>query len=170
SKPLPHGLSEIICVSVPLSVRVFPPKRTRKTTIFVTSGLSEYPLIVPQDKLKYKFIEYILELPGLWEVTPKALEEERNLLPITWIKEIGRYPHENQTYYDIETKVTSKQIPLLKTQDGIDNIAEIKYDSGLDFIVPQDGRTIVFYRISLPNWPEINEHDNKNKNKNKKLK
>jgi hypothetical protein len=135
-KPLPLGLSEIVCVSVPLSVHVFPPKRTRKTTIFVTSGLSEYSLLVPQDKLKYKFAEYILELPGHWEVTSKALEEKRNCLPINWIKAIGRYPHENQTYYDVETKITTEQIPSLKMQDGNDNIAEIKYDSNLDFIVP----------------------------------
>jgi ankyrin repeat protein len=168
SKPLPLGLSEIVCVSVPLSVHVFPPKRTRKTTIFVTSGLSEYSLLVPQDKLKYKFAEYILELPGHWEVTSKALEEKRNCLPINWIKAIGRYPHENQTYYDVETKITTEQIPSLKTQDGNDNIAEIKYDSNLDFIVPQDGRTIVFYRLSLPNNPEINKNENKNKNKKSK--
>jgi hypothetical protein len=170
SKPLPLGLSEIVCVSVPLSVHVFPPKRTRKTTIFVTSGLSEYSLIVPQDKLKYKFAEYILELPGNWEVTSKALEEECNRLPIAWIKAIGRYPHENQTHYDNETKITTEQIPELKTHDGNDIVAEIKYDPNLDFIVLQDGRTIVFYRISLPNNPEINKNESKNKTKNKKLK
>jgi hypothetical protein len=164
SKPLPLGLSEIVCVSVPLSVHVFPPKRNRKTTIFVTSCLSEYSLIVPQDKLKYKFAEYILELPGNWEVTSKALEEERNRLPLTLIKAIGRYPHENKTYYDVEAKITTEQIPSLKTQDGNDNIvAEIKYDPDLDFIVPQDGRTIVFYRISLPNNLEINKIKTKNK-------
>jgi ankyrin repeat protein len=152
SKPLPLGLSEIIPASLPLSVHIFPPaKRKKKTTIFVTSGLSDYSLIVPQGKLKYKFAEYILEMPGEWEVTDKALEEKHNYLPIKWIKAIGRYPHENQTYYDNETKITAQQIPSLKTQDGNDNIADIKYDPNLDFIIPQDGRTIVFYRISLPN-------------------
>jgi ankyrin repeat protein len=162
SKPLPLGLSEIISVSVPLSIHIFPPaKRKRKTTIFVTSGLSDYSLIVSQDKLKYKFAEYILEMPGEWEVTAKALEEERNCLPITWIKAIGRYPHENQTYYDEETKITTEQIPSLKTQDGNDYIADIKYDPNLDFIIPQDGRTIVFYRISLPNNSEVNKNKNK---------
>ncbi|MDR3108866.1 MAG: ankyrin repeat domain-containing protein [Planctomycetaceae bacterium] len=150
SKPLPICLSEIVPASVPLNVHIFPPaKRKRNTTIFVTAGLSDWFLIVPDDKMKYRFAEYILEMPGEWSVSKEALQDEHNLWVINWLKAIGRYPHENQTYYGEEATITTEQIPHLKTPDGDDTYAEVKYDPDLDFIIPQNGIRIVFYRVSL---------------------
>jgi hypothetical protein len=60
--------------------------------------------------MKYRFAEYIFEMPGEWSVSDKTLQDERNLWVINWLKAIGRYPHKNQTYYGEEATL-AEQLP-----------------------------------------------------------
>ena len=147
-KPLKFGLGEIIPASVPMMVHIFPPvKGKRKNTIFVTSGLIEYELVVPEGQEKYWYAEYFLEMPGAWHVKDKDLEQEKYFWPIRWLKAISRYPHEQATYYGDKAIVDTIMIPTLTTPDG-------KYDSALverceDLTLQvSDGRSVIYYRIT----------------------
>ena len=159
-KPLPLGITEIVPASVPLMVHIFPPvKGKRKTTIFVTSGLIEYALAVPKGKKKYMFAEYFIEMPGAWPVKDKDLEQEKNLWPIHWLKAISRYPHEKGTYYGEKATVDIKMIPSLTMPDGKYHSALVERCEDLTLRVSQDGRLVIYYRItplvpSSTNCPE----------------
>lgn len=148
-KPLPLGITEIVPASVPLMVHIFPPvEGKRSSTIFATVGLSEYALIVPKNKDKYQFAEYFIEMPGAWPVTDEALDQDEYFWPISWLKAIGRYPHEKQTYYGEKKTVTAKMIPTLSTPDGLYCSAAVERCPEMDFHIPQDGRDVVYYRVT----------------------
>jgi len=148
-KPLKFGLGEIVPASVPLMVHIFPPvKGKRKNTIFVTNGLMNYSLPVPEGKEFYQFAEYFIEMPGAWSVKDKDLEQEKNLWPITWLKVISRYPHENEIFYGDKAIVDVNMIPLLTTPDGKYNAASVERCEDLTLRVSQDGRVVIYYRIT----------------------
>jgi hypothetical protein len=150
-KPLPLGVTEIVPASVPLSVHTFPPaKRGRKTTIFATLGLCDYALVVTDEQMKYEFAEYILEIPYEKKKSQKLpLHDDENAWAINCLKAVGRYPHENETSYGAKAKIAVSQIPDLELPDNEYKYVKITYDPELDFIVPQDGRSLVFYRVVL---------------------
>jgi hypothetical protein len=149
SKPLPLGLTEIVPASVPLMVHIFPPKRKKRdTTVFITSELIEYALIVPETKEEYQFAEYFIEMPGKWATIEEALAKKENIWSITWLKAISRYPHENETYYGEKKVVTPKMIPSLKTPDGRYNSAKVERVPELDMVMSKDGRFVIYYQIT----------------------
>jgi hypothetical protein len=147
-KPLKFGLGEIIPASVPMMVHIFPPvKGKRKNTIFVTSGLIEYELVVPEGQEKYWYAEYFLEMPGAWHVKDKDLEQEKYFWPIRWLKAISRYPHEQATYYGDKAIVDTIMIPTLTTPDGQYDFALVERCEDLTLRV-SDGRLVIYYRIT----------------------
>jgi len=148
-KHLPLGIAEIVSASVPLTVYIFSPvKGVRDSTVFVTSGLIEYALVVPQGKEKYWYAEYFIEMPGAWPVKDKDLDKEKYFWPIRWLKAISRYPHENETYYGEKKTVKSAKIPALTTPDGNYDSALIERCKDMTFRVTQDERLVVYYRIT----------------------
>ena len=158
-KPLPQGLTQIVQASVPMMVHIFPPvEGKRKNTVFVTSDLIEYALIVPQGQEEYMFAEYFLEMPG-WPITDEALKQEEYFWPIRWLMAIGRYPHENETYYGEEATITSEMIPELKTPDGRYNSAKVERVPALNMVMSKDGRSMVYYRVTPLCVPDISEHE-----------
>jgi len=147
--PLKFGISEIVPASVPMMVHVFPPvKGIRKNTIFVTSGLMDYALPVPDGQEIYCFAEYFIEMPGTWPVKDKDLEQKKNFWPIMWLKAIGRYPHEQETYYGNKAVVDAKMIPMLKMPDDKYSSALVERCEYLTLRVTQDGRVVIYYRVT----------------------
>ena len=146
-KPLKFGLGEIVSASVPLTVHIFPHME-HENTIFVTCGLSEYALPIPDDKELYCFAEYFIEMPGAWPVKDKDLEQEKYFWPIRWLKAIARYPHEKKTYYGDKTTVDTKMIPSLTMPDGKCSSALVERCEDLTLRVSQDGRLVIYYRIT----------------------
>jgi hypothetical protein len=149
SHPLPLGLTEIVPDSVPMLVHVFPPaKRKRKTTILVTSGLSDYMLTVSDENTEFAFAEYFIEVPGHWDLSKESLDKDQFFWPIRWLKTIGRYPHENETFYGMEQIITNSKIPSLSTPDNKYCCAKVQRIPALDYVIPQDGRFTIFYQIT----------------------
>jgi hypothetical protein len=144
----PHTFNamQIVSVSAPLMVHIFHPKRD--TTVFVTSGLIEYALVVPKTKEEYQFAEYFIEIHGQRFTTDKALDNEENFWPISWLKAISRYPHENKTYYGEKKIVTSKMIPSLITPDRRYKSAKVERVPEFNMVISQDGRLVIYYRIT----------------------
>ena len=99
-------------------------------------------------KEKYWYAEYFIEMPGTWSVEGDDLYQEKNVWPIIWLKAIGRYPHEQETYYDEKTTVTSVMIPELTTPDDKYNSALVERCQDMTFRVTQDERLVIYYRIT----------------------
>jgi hypothetical protein len=153
TQPLLLPISEIISASVPMSVYIFPPvKRKRKTTVFVTSGLSDFMLETPEDKAEYAFAEYFIELPDNWDLSNEALNQDKFFWPIRWLKMIGRYPHENDIFYGEKYKIDNSILQLSSPECKY-LTASVERTHKLNFITPQDGKFVIFYQIT-PNIQE----------------
>ena len=65
---------------------------------FVTSGMSEKAMPVPNGALDGRFAELVICLPPDWPLTMEAWKDETNWWPLRLLKGLARYPHENQTW------------------------------------------------------------------------
>jgi hypothetical protein len=148
TQPLLLPISEIISASVPMSVYIFPPmKRKRKTTIFATSGLSDEMLSVSEENSEFAFAEYFIELQGSWDLTNESLDKDQFFWPFRWLKQIGRYPHEHDTFYGEQHDINNSILSLSSPECPYTS-AHIERVPKLNFINPQDGKFIIFYKIT----------------------
>lgn len=142
------GFDEIVPASVPMSVCTFPPmKRKRRTTVFVSSGLSDYTLNVSAEQSGFTFAEYFMEMPGDWKITTETMGDDSVFWPVSWVKLIGRYPHEQEISYGEERILTQREIPSLQEPSGRYVAARVRIVPDLHLVISEDGRYTVFYRI-----------------------
>jgi hypothetical protein len=93
---------------VHLDVLVFRPTATRANWTFVTSGMSDLPMHVPQDMEgaeNYRFAELVIAVPARWfsaddkGMIPEAeLKDYEKFWPVALLKFLGRFPHEYDTW------------------------------------------------------------------------
>jgi len=73
--------------------------------IFITSGMSDLPMTVPEGSEEHKFAELFILLPKDWpvptenfQIVEDAFKNEIYYWPIRWLKIIARFPHEFKTW------------------------------------------------------------------------
>ena len=91
-------LDEIDSDLVHVDVYVVGPSHDRPYHCLVTSGMSEKAMPVPEGALDGRFAELMICLPSDWPLTLKAWRDETNYWPIRLLKQLARYPHENETW------------------------------------------------------------------------
>src|SRR5262245_47919354 len=89
-------LHEITSSLIHLDVLTFGPTAQRDTHLLVTCGMSALPMVAPEGE--GRFMEVCIELPSHWPLSAEAFKDARNYWPIRLLKEIGRYPHVNETW------------------------------------------------------------------------
>jgi hypothetical protein len=94
-KPNPLSLHEIVPADPPITIRV---ARCSAQVTLVTLGMSARPMNVPEGGEPYRFAELLIELPPDWPLSSDALGDPNYSWPITWLRRIARYPHQNQTW------------------------------------------------------------------------
>jgi hypothetical protein len=82
---------------VHVDVHHVPPAEERPFHTLVTSGMAELPMSVPGLEDVHAFGELFLTLPPDWRLTPEALADERWSWPVRTLRELARYPHEEET-------------------------------------------------------------------------
>lgn len=99
---------EIVSMAVHMDVLVFPPSAKRNAWTFVTSGMSDKSMSVPDglDSSEYGFAELVIAVPPEWFtkdergwIREAELEDENKYWPIRNLKYLGRFPHEYQTWF-----------------------------------------------------------------------
>jgi hypothetical protein len=105
--PSPIVWHEIVSDKIHLDVLPFPPTADRPYWTFVTSGMSDLAMRVPEnveDPDNYRFAELVISLPPEW-FPREALEtadgikfDDENYWPIRLLKQLARFPHEYQTW------------------------------------------------------------------------
>lgn len=94
---------EIVSDKVHIDVLPFPPTEERPFWTFVTSGMSDMPMIVPPDLEsgdEYRYGEIVISLPENWFPLSLLSDFDRhdftdeNYWPIRLIKRLARFPHE----------------------------------------------------------------------------
>jgi hypothetical protein len=89
---------EIVSDLIHLDVLFVPASAERPYHVLITSGVSDEPMNVPNGMEKFKRTELLIALPDEWPLTEDAFKDEANYWPVRWLKQIGRLPHEYDTW------------------------------------------------------------------------
>lgn len=89
---------ELISDLVHLDVLVVNPTKERNYYTFVTCGMSNLPMKVPEGAEDFRYAELMICLPSEWHVSQEAFGNEDNYWPIRWLKTLARLPHEYETW------------------------------------------------------------------------
>jgi hypothetical protein len=89
---------EIASDLIHLDVLCVPATAEQPYHVLVTSGVSERPMNVPGNIGKFRRAELMIALPADWPLSQKAFNDEAHYWPVRWLKQIGRLPHEYDTW------------------------------------------------------------------------
>jgi len=89
---------EIVSDLVHIDVHQIPPTEERPYWTFVTSGMSDLPMTVPEGCEEFAYAELLLCLPGNWKMVQSEWEDEANYWPIRVLKICARFPHAYKTW------------------------------------------------------------------------
>lgn len=70
----------------------------KPVNFLVTSGLSQKPMSVPDNKKIFEYAELMVILPGDWPIDDKAFKKNKNYWPIRMLKEIAHLTWDNKTW------------------------------------------------------------------------
>lgn len=98
-------LHEIVSHLVHIDVHWVKPSGEFPFHTFVTSGMSEKPMNVPNGLEALRFAELCILLPsdwpmemGAWKTTQELFKNEEGYWPIRWLIQLARFPHEFNTW------------------------------------------------------------------------
>jgi hypothetical protein len=66
--------------------------------IFVTCGVSDHPMNVPEGMEEYNRAELAIALPQSWPLGVRSITNEESNWPMSWLKRVGRLPREKKTW------------------------------------------------------------------------
>lgn len=89
---------ELVSDLVHLDIHWVQPTPERNYHTLITSGMSELPMTVPEGAEEFRFAELLVCLPPDWPISQEAFEDENNYWPVRWLKILGRFPHEYETW------------------------------------------------------------------------
>jgi hypothetical protein len=118
--------------------------------IFVTCGVSDRPMNVPDEMAEYSRTELVIALPQSWPLGIRSIKKEENNWPMRWLKRVGRLPHDQKTWIGKGHTISNG--------DPWKPIAETNFTGGLvlsPFGLPpkffqlqtQQGENIMFYYL-----------------------
>lgn len=89
---------EMVSDLIHLDVHVIPPSAQHPYYTLVTSGMSEWPMHVPEGFEGWRYAELLLCLPPDWPLRHEDLQDEANYWPIRCLKTLARLPHKYRTW------------------------------------------------------------------------
>lgn len=145
-KPKPLSLQEVAAGEPSITVYAVPMEGK---LALVTSGMSERPMTVPRGCESYRFAELVMYLPANWPLSPDAINDPNHFWPIEWIRQIARYPHENDTWLGGPTAVIANGDPPepLAPNTRLTCLLVIAEPGEFGRLKLADGRQIVFYTV-----------------------
>ena len=66
--------------------------------VFVTCGVSDNPMDVPEGMAEYSRAELVIALPQSWSLGVRSIKDEENSWPMRWLKRVGRLPQDQKTW------------------------------------------------------------------------
>lgn len=92
---------EIISEYVHIDVHWIKPSANYPYNILVTSGMSDFPMYMPQgmeNAEAYSHAELMVLLPADWKISDKDFEDNDNYWPVYFLKMLARFPHQYKTW------------------------------------------------------------------------
>jgi hypothetical protein len=96
--PIDHVFKEIVSDELSIDILIVAPTPNRNFYTLITSGMSEFPMTVPEGAEEYQYTELMICLPPTWKLSDEDFQDERNYWPIRALKTMARFPHEYQTW------------------------------------------------------------------------
>ena len=90
-------LHELGAGFVHIDVRIFEPSRDRPYITGVTVGVSEHPMVVPDDELDRRHQELMIYLPASWPVEPNTGAAAE--WPFWLLRTLGKFAYAEKTYF-----------------------------------------------------------------------
>lgn len=94
--PIKVVFHELVSEHVHVDVYHVEPSKERPFHTFVTSGMSDEPMIT--DDTERRYAEAMILLPPEWPVSEKAFEDENHWWPLRELKGVARFPHVYSTW------------------------------------------------------------------------
>ncbi len=91
-------MHELVSDLVHIDIHWVKPTRERNYHTLVTSGMSDRPMLAPEQVAQCQYAELMLSLPPSWPLDDKSLEDGRNYWPIYLLKMLARFPHKFNTW------------------------------------------------------------------------
>lgn len=91
-------LHEIMSDLVHIDIHFVRPTPERNFHTLVTSGMSDRPMLAPEQVAERQFAELMLSLPPEWPLDDESLKAGRNYWPIYLLKMLARFPHKYNTW------------------------------------------------------------------------
>ena len=66
--------------------------------VFITCGVSDNPMNVPEEMAEYNRVELFIVLPQSWSLGGKSITNEESIWPVRWLKRVGRLPQDQKTW------------------------------------------------------------------------
>lgn len=152
-------LHEIISDIVHLDVLVFPPRRAGDVWTYVTSGMSDLPMTLPDDlAARNARAEMMIHLPDAWgrqiaALAPGAPDADAVFWPISLMKFLARMPHENGTWLgDGHTVPFGEPVAPDTRMDGVIVHGAFLPDDKFQMTLP--GGDVVNFLSYTPLYPE----------------
>lgn len=92
---------ELVSDLVHVDIHWVAPTDERPIHTLITSGMSDRPMVVPDDCEDLRFAELMITLPPDWPISQEAFEDESNYWPIRLMKMLARLPHEYETWLGV---------------------------------------------------------------------
>jgi hypothetical protein len=103
--PIASVFHEILSDLVHIDVHWVKPSEKFPFHTFVTSGMSDLPMNVPEGLEEHQFAELCILLPENWDIKAKDMvtmseifQGENNYWPIRWLKILAKFPHELRSW------------------------------------------------------------------------
>lgn len=155
-------LHEIISDKVHLDVLVFPPNEARSNWTFVTSGMSDLPMNVPdglEPREDFELAELVIALPANWfagdpdgMISDAEFSQPEKYWPIRLLKSLARLPHDFDSWvWESHTFVSEGSSPepydSTTRMSGSILFPMIGWPDGNHVLTTADSKRINFFSI-----------------------
>lgn len=109
---------ELVSDYLHIDVLIVNPTKEDPTYKLITSGMSDFPMVLPDEVEQPKYLELMITLPSYWKLDSESLNDENWYWPIRLIKFLARFPHDYNTFLgwghtigpDVENTYYSKNV------------------------------------------------------------
>lgn len=109
--PVEMVFHEMISDLVHIDVHWVKPTNDRPFHTLVTSGMSDLPMVVPDELEEFQFAELLVTLPRDWKIDETSFEDERWYWPVRLLKGLARLPHEYETWLGVGHTIPNDDPP-----------------------------------------------------------
>lgn len=103
--PIETVFHEVVSHLVHIDIYYVKPSTKLPYHIFITSGMSDLPMRVPEGLEEHRYSELCILLPHYWPIaadtyktTEEVFKDENSYWPIRWLTKLARFPHEYDTW------------------------------------------------------------------------